>query len=82
MVTSGTASFRGVTGGVYKVRERIQRVVLRRAYYLFQLHEVALPTSIPLEPSFLGFTPTHGFVTLCTGHCSTCVAQDIKAMRT
>lgn len=29
---SGTDSFRGVTGGVYKVRERIHRVVLIRDY--------------------------------------------------
>ena len=28
----GTNSFRGVTGGVYKVRERIHRVVLIRDY--------------------------------------------------
>ena len=31
-VTSGTAGFRGVTGGVYKARERIQRGLLIRAY--------------------------------------------------
>ena len=30
--TSGTANFRGVTGGVYKARERIHRVVLIRDY--------------------------------------------------
>jgi hypothetical protein len=31
-VTSGTAGFRGVTGGVYKARERIHRGVLIRDY--------------------------------------------------
>ena len=30
--TSGTAGFRGVTGGVYKARERIHRAVLMRDY--------------------------------------------------
>ena len=30
--TSGTAGFRGVTGGVYKARERIHRGVLIRDY--------------------------------------------------
>ena len=30
--TSGVDNFRGVTGGVYKVRERIHRVVLIRDY--------------------------------------------------
>ena len=29
---SGVANFRGVTGGVYKARERIHRVVLIRDY--------------------------------------------------
>ena len=31
-MTSGVDDFRGVTGGVYKVRERIHRVVLIRDY--------------------------------------------------
>ena len=31
-VTSGTTSFRDVTGGVYKARERIHRGVLIRDY--------------------------------------------------
>ncbi len=30
--TSGTADFHGVTGGVYKARERIHRVMLLRDY--------------------------------------------------
>jgi len=32
LVTSGTAHFRGVTGGVYKARERIHRGMLIRDY--------------------------------------------------
>ncbi len=31
-MNSGVDDFRGVTGGVYKVRERIHRVVLIRDY--------------------------------------------------
>jgi len=31
-MTSGTINFRGVTGGVYKARERIHRGVLIRDY--------------------------------------------------
>ena len=31
-IISGADGFRGVTGGVYKVRERIHRVVLIRDY--------------------------------------------------
>ena len=29
---------------------------------------------------FLGFASPRGFASLCTPHCSTCVAQDIKSM--
>src|SRR4029450_4317657 len=36
--TSGTTGFRGVTGGVYKARERIQRSLLICAYSRFRLH--------------------------------------------
>jgi hypothetical protein len=32
LATSGTTGFRGVTGGVYKARERIHRGVLIRDY--------------------------------------------------
>ena len=31
-LTSGVANFRGVTGGVYKARERIHRDILIRDY--------------------------------------------------
>ncbi len=43
---SGTFNFGGLTGGVYKTRERIHRGLLIRDYYQFQLHEVGLQTSI------------------------------------
>ena len=32
MPASGVADFRGVTGGVYKARERIHRGIMIRAY--------------------------------------------------
>ena len=80
--TSGAAGFRGVTGGVYKARERIHRGMLIRDYYRFRLHGVELQTPIRTEPTFLGLAPPCGFATLCSGHCSTCVALGIKAMMT
>ena len=43
---SGTPNFGGLTGGVYKTRERIHRGLLFRDYYQFQLHEVEFQTSI------------------------------------
>ena len=43
---SGVAGFHGLTGGVYKARERIHRGMLIRDYERFHLHEVGLQTSI------------------------------------
>src|SRR4030095_13520324 len=80
--TSSTTHFRDVTGGVYKTRERIHRSMLICDYYGFQLHGVELQTPIRTETSFLRLAPLCRFAALCTRHCSTCVALDIKAMRT
>src|SRR5438874_12393332 len=44
--TSGNTRSHGVTGGVYKTRERIHRDMLIRDYYGFQLHAVELQTAI------------------------------------
>ena len=43
---SGKANSHGVTGGVYKARERIHRVELLRDYYRFRLHVVELQPTI------------------------------------
>ena len=79
---SSTVHFRDVTGGVYKARERIHRSVLICDYERFQLHGVELQTPIRTEVGFFRLAPPRGFATVCTDHCSTCVALDIKAMRT
>ena len=80
--TSGKTNSRDVTGGVYKARERIHGVIADTPL-------LAIPTSCsrvadynPNWDRFLGFAPPHGFAAFCTDHCSTCVAPDIKAMRT
>lgn len=44
--SSAASNFVGLTGGVYKTRERIHRDLLIRDYYRFRLHEVGLQTSI------------------------------------
>src|SRR5574341_1156481 len=80
--TSGATDSHGVTGGVYKARERIHRSVLICDYQRFRLHGVELQTPIRTETGFLGLAPSRDLATLCTGHCSTCVALVIKAMRT
>ena len=44
--TSGTPTSHGMTGGVYKARQRIHRGVLIRDYERFLLHGVELQTPI------------------------------------
>ena len=53
--TSGISDSHGVTGGVYKTRERIHRSILICDYYRFQLHVVELQTTIRTETLFLWF---------------------------
>src|SRR5260221_2506283 len=45
----------GVTGGVYKTRERIHRPMLIRDYQRFRLHAVEFQTPIRTTTAFLGF---------------------------
>ena len=82
VATSSTAHFRDVTGGVYKARERIHGVDLIRHYQRFRLHAVELQTAIRTERAFFRLAPPRGLATVCNAHCNTCVALDIKAMRT
>src|SRR5574343_1070726 len=80
--TSGETRSHGVTGGVYKTRERIHRDMLIRDYERFPLHAVELQTAIRTTTGFLGLAPPRVLAALCTGHCMTCVALPIRAMRT
>ena len=80
--TSGRTNFHDVTGGVYKTRERIHGVIADTPL-------LAIPTSCsrvadynPNWDRFYEICFTSRFAALCTGHCSTCVAPGIRAMRT
>ena len=53
--TSGVTNSRGVTGGVYKARERIHRGVLIRDYERFRLHAGELQRQSELMRSFKRF---------------------------
>lgn len=44
--SSAASNFVGLTGGVYKTRERIHRSLLICDYYRFRLHGVGLQTPI------------------------------------
>ena len=79
---SGKTNSHDVTGGVYKTRERIHGDVADSPL-------LAIPTSCSRVADYnlnwgrlSGFASPHGFAAFCTDHCSTCVAPDIKAMRT
>ena len=82
LTTSGRTRSHGVTGGVYKTRERIHRGKLIRDYERFRLHAVELQTAIRTTTGFLRLAPPRGLAALCTGHCMTCEALPIRAMRT
>ena len=79
---SGETHSPGVTGGVYKTRERIHRDMLIHDYSRFRLHAVELQTAIRTTIGFVGLAPPRGLATLCTDHCMTCEALPIRAMRT
>ena len=72
----------GVTGGVYKTRERIHRSMA-------DLRLLAIPASCsrvaennPNWDIFYRFAPPRGIASHCICHCSTCVALGIRAMMT
>ena len=84
---SGADDSGGVTGGVYKARERIHRGMLIREHADPRL--LATPTSrgrvAAPDPNWgrlSGSAPPRGVASLCTGHCSTCAAQRIRGMMT
>ena len=52
--SSGKTNSHGVTGGVYKARERIHRVMLLRDYWRFRLHGVELQAPVRTETVFWG----------------------------
>ena len=80
---SGETHSHGVTGGVYKTRERIHRDIADPRL-------LAIPTSCSrvadCNPDYdrllWGLAPARALATLCTGHCMTCEALPIRAMRT
>ena len=78
--TSGAPGFHGLTGGVYKARERILRA-------LADARLLAIPTSwsrvADSNPNWDGFSRSASCrqgASLCTHHCNTCVAPDVRAV--
>ena len=80
--TSGADDSGGVTGGVYKARERIHRGMLIRDYEQLRLHAGGLQPAIRTRDGFEGFAHARALAARCAAHCSTCAAQGIKGMMT
>ncbi len=78
--TSGTPSFHGLTGGVYKARERIHRAMADARLLAIPASRSRVADFDPNWDRLSRFAPTRVVAALCTGHCSTCVALDVRAV--
>jgi len=77
---SGTLGSHGLTGGVYKTRERIHRAMADARLLANPPSWSRVADSNPNWGRFSGFAPCRQVAALCSGHCSTCVAPDIRAV--
>ena len=78
--TSGTPGFHGLTGGVYKARERIHRAMADARLLAIPASWSRVADFNPNWDRLSRFAPCHQVAALCTDHCSTCVAQDVRAV--
>ena len=78
--TSGTPNFHGLTGGVYKARERIHRIMADIRLLAIPASRSRVADSDPNWDRFYRFAHARALAALCTYHCSTCVAQDVRAV--
>ena len=78
--TLDTPSFHGLTGGVYKARERIHRAMADARLLANPASRSRVADSDPNCDRLYRFAPPHEVAALCTGHCSTCVAQGVRAV--
>ena len=78
--TSGTPGSHGLTGGVYKARERIHRAMADARLLANPASWGRVADPSPNWDRISGFTRTCMRTALCTGHCNTCVAPDVRAV--
>ena len=78
--TSGIANSHGVTGGVYKARERIQRAMADARLLANPTSWSRVTDSNPNYDRLLRLASSHLVAALCTGHCNTCVALGVRAV--
>ena len=77
---SGTPNFHGLTGGVYKARERIHRAMADARLLANPASRSRVADFDPDWERVSGLAPTHIVAPLCSVHCNTCVALDIRAV--
>ena len=77
---SGITDSHGVTGGVYKARERIHRAMADARLLAIPASRSRVADCDPNCDRLYRFAPPRGVAALCTGHCSTCVAQGVRAV--
>ena len=78
--TSGTPGSHGLTGGVYKARERIHRAMADARLLAIPASRSRVADSDPDCDRLSGSAPRRRVAPLCAGHCSTCVAPDVRAV--
>ena len=78
--TSGPLGFHGLTGGVYKARERIHRIMADMRLLAIPASRSRVADYDPNCDRVYRFAPTRVVAALCPYHCSTCVAQDVRAV--
>jgi len=78
--TLGTPNFHGLTGGVYKARERIHRIIADIRLLANPASRSRVADSYPNWDRLLRLASYRYVAALCTCHCNTCVALDVRAV--
>ena len=78
--TSGAPGSHGLTGGVYKARERIHRAMADARLLANPTSWSRVADSNPNWESLSGSARRRRLASLCSSHCNTCVAPDVRAV--
>ena len=78
--TSGAPGSHGLTGGVYKARERIHRAMADARLLANPASRSRVADSDPNWGRLSGSATRRRAATRCTAHCNTCVAPDVRAV--
>ena len=78
--SSGTPDSHGLTGGVYKARERIHRAMADARLLANPASWSRVADSNPNYGALYWSAPHRCVASLCAHHCNTCVAPDVRAV--